>query len=107
MGIGEINERKVRRWRMERLKTGPASKLKFGPVTVAKAYRLLHAILSTAVDDGDIRRNPCRIKGAGQEEPEERPVLSLQQITVVLDAVQLATGPWSCWPPSRLFAGVN
>jgi hypothetical protein len=31
-------------------------------VTVAKAYRLLKAILNTAVDDGLIRRNPCRIK---------------------------------------------
>jgi hypothetical protein len=38
-----------------------------GDVTVAKAYRLLKAILNTAVDDGMIRRNPCRIKGAGQE----------------------------------------
>jgi hypothetical protein len=32
-----------------------------GEVTVAKAYRLLKAILNTAVDDGLIRRNPCRI----------------------------------------------
>lgn len=38
-----------------------------GPVTVAKAYRLLKAILNTAVDDGLIRRNPCRIKGAGTD----------------------------------------
>jgi hypothetical protein len=30
-------------------------------VTVAKAYRLLKAIFNTAVDDGLIRRNPCRI----------------------------------------------
>jgi hypothetical protein len=35
-------------------------------VTVAKAYRLLKAIFNTAVDDELIRRNPCRIKGAGQ-----------------------------------------
>jgi hypothetical protein len=27
-------------------------------VTVAKAYRLLKAILNTAIDDGLIRRNP-------------------------------------------------
>jgi integrase len=31
---------------------------------VAKAYRLLRAIMSTAADDGLIRRNPCRIRGA-------------------------------------------
>jgi Phage integrase, N-terminal SAM-like domain len=30
-------------------------------VTVARAYRLLKAILNTAVGDGLIRRNPCRM----------------------------------------------
>jgi hypothetical protein len=35
-------------------------------VAAAEAYRLLKAILNTAVDDGLIRRNPCRIKGAGR-----------------------------------------
>ncbi len=49
----------------------------FGPVTVAKAYRLLHAILNTAADDGLIRRNPCRIKGAGQEDSAERAVIPI------------------------------
>jgi integrase len=44
---------------------------------VAKAYRLLRAILNTAADDGLIRRNPCRIKGAGQEKSPERPVLTI------------------------------
>jgi transcriptional regulator with AAA-type ATPase domain len=32
------------------------------PVTAAKAYRLMKTIMTTAVDDGAIRRNPCRIK---------------------------------------------
>jgi hypothetical protein len=36
-------------------------------VTTAKAYRLLHAIFNTALDDGLIKRNPCRIKGADKE----------------------------------------
>jgi hypothetical protein len=49
-------------------------------VTVAKAHRLLKAIFNTAVDDGLIRRNPCRIKGAGQERSAERPVLTVPQI---------------------------
>ena len=31
----------------------------------AKAYKLLRAIFNTALDDGRIKRNPCRIKGAG------------------------------------------
>ena len=49
-------------------------------MTVAKAYRLLKAILNTAVDDGLIRRNPCRIKGAGQEKSAERLVLTVPQV---------------------------
>ena len=32
---------------------------------MAKAYRLLRAVMNTAVDDEVIGRNPCRIKGAG------------------------------------------
>jgi hypothetical protein len=55
-------------------------------VTVAKAYRLLKAILNTAVDDGLIRRNPCRIKGAGQEKSAERPVLTVPQVYALAGA---------------------
>ena len=32
----------------------------------AKAYRLLRASMNTAADDRRIKRNPCRVKGAGQ-----------------------------------------
>ena len=35
-----------------------------GPVTVAKAYRLLHTVCATAVADELIARNPCTLKGA-------------------------------------------
>ena len=54
---------------------------------VSKADRLLRAILNTAVDDGLIRRNPCRIKGAGDEHSPERPVLSVAQVFALADAV--------------------
>jgi integrase len=39
------------------------------------------------VDDGLIRRNPCRIKGAGDEHSPERPVLTVAQVYAVADAV--------------------
>jgi integrase len=71
----------VRRWRKERLDAGVSE------VTVAKAYRLLKAIMNTAVDDGRIRRNPCRIKGASEETSPERPVLSVTQIYTVAEAI--------------------
>jgi integrase len=49
----------------------------------AKAYRLLRAVLNTAVDDDVIRRNPCRIKGADQEHAAERPTLTPGQVAAL------------------------
>lgn len=78
--VAEIREPNVRQWRKDLLDAGVSA------VTVAKAYRLLKAIFNTAVDDGLIRRNPCRIKGAGQEKAPERPVLTVPQVYVLADA---------------------
>jgi integrase len=78
--VADITSPRVRRWRNNLLDSG------VGPVTVAKAYRLLKAIMTTAVDDQLIRRNPCRIKGAGAEKSPERPVLTLSQVFTLADA---------------------
>ncbi len=72
--ICDIREPHVRRWRKAMLDSG------VGPPTMAKAYVLLKAVLNTAVDDGLIRRNPCRIKGAGTGQSPERPVVTARQI---------------------------
>jgi integrase len=80
--IGEIREPHVRRWRKAMLDSG------VGAPTVARAYVLLKAILTTAADDGLIRRNPCRIKGAGIESSPERPVVSLRQIYTIADLIE-------------------
>lgn len=79
--VAAIREPHVRRWRKQLLDAGTSD------VTVAKAYRLLRAILTTAADDGMIRRNPCRIKGAGQEKSPERPVLTIPQVFALADAI--------------------
>jgi integrase len=81
MLIADIQPGHVRRWRKTLLDNGVSA------VTVAKAYRLLKAILNTAADDGTIKRNPCRIKGAGQEDSPERPVLTISQVYALADAV--------------------
>jgi integrase len=78
--LSAIREPQVRRWRRERLAADVSA------VTVAKSYRLLKAILNTATDDGLIRRNPCRIKGASVERSPERPVLSARQVFDLADA---------------------
>jgi integrase len=64
----------VRAWRAELIAEGTAATM------VAKAYRLLRAVLNTAVDDELIRRNPCRIKGAGTERAPERPTATVAQV---------------------------
>jgi integrase len=103
--IGDIKEETVRKWRAGRLKAGPSSEPPFGPVTVAKAYRLLRAILNTAVSDKRIKENPCRIEGADKESSPERPVLSIAQVFRLAEAIApryralvlLATFGNMCW----------
>lgn len=80
--LNEITAPRIRDWRAGRLAQG------IGKSTVAKTYRILHAIFATAVDDDLIRRNPCRIKGAGQDKAEERPTASLGQVFAIAEAIQ-------------------
>jgi integrase len=77
-----VREGTVRRWRSELLESG------VGAPTVAKAYRVLRAVFYTAVDDELIRRNPCRIKGAGNDTAPERPILTIPEVYAVADAIQ-------------------
>jgi integrase len=81
MLVADTREPHVRRWHKERLDADVSA------VTVAKAYRLLKAVLNTAADDGLIRRNPCRIKGASVEKPQERPVLNARQVFDLASAI--------------------
>jgi integrase len=81
--VAEVTLARVRRWRKKLLDSGVSE------VTAAKAYRLLRAIFNTALDDGLIRRNPCRIKGADRENSPERPVLTVAQVYALADAVGL------------------
>ena len=76
----DITEADVRRWRKERFQV-------VGQSTVAKAYQLLRSILNTAVDDGLIRRNPCRIKGASTPDTPERPIIPLAKVIEILDVI--------------------
>lgn len=76
-----ITPPRVRSWRQELIKG------RVGASTVAKAYRLLRAVLNTATDDEVIARNPCRIKGAGVEATPERPVITLGQVLALAAAV--------------------
>jgi integrase len=54
-----------------------------GPTAARQAYAVLRAILSTAVADDALARNPCRITGAGQARSDERPLLDLEQVQLL------------------------
>lgn len=80
--LGRISPMQVRRWYGTLVKTSGLS-----PVTAAKCYRLLRTILTTAVEDELIAKNPCALKGAGNEKSPERPVATVQQVAAIADAV--------------------
>ncbi|MFI9580457.1 tyrosine-type recombinase/integrase [Streptomyces sp. NPDC052236] len=80
--VNAISPARVRAWRAERLK-------ETGATTVAKSYRLLKAVMETAVEDDMIRKNPCRIRGAGREEADERPVATVGQVFALADVIGL------------------
>jgi hypothetical protein len=93
--LADISPAMVRRWRHDLLNAShdrdcpPRCRERrhkaVSPTMVAKAYRLLRAILMTAVDDELIKRNPCRISGAGTERAAERPVLDIDQVYALAD----------------------
>ncbi len=79
MELAEISTDTVRSWRATLLRDGRSED------RTAKAYRLLRAVLNTAVDDERIKRNPCRIKGAGDHRAAERPTATVAQIYTLSD----------------------
>ncbi|GAA3795181.1 site-specific integrase [Sphaerisporangium flaviroseum] len=77
--LGKIDTATVREWRATLVGKG------VGASEVAKSYRFLRAVLMTAADDRIIPRNPCRVRGAGEETPDERPVLTVPQVFQLAD----------------------
>lgn len=72
--LAELSTGTIRSWRANLLGDGRSED------RTAKAYRLVRAILNTAVDDGRIKRNPCRIKSAGEHRTAERATASVAQV---------------------------
>ncbi len=72
--LNQLTGPMLRAWRTDLLDNG------LGPVTAAKAYRLLRSILATAVEDRILEYNPCFIKGAPSERSPERPTLTEREV---------------------------
>lgn len=81
--LAMITPTKVRDWHSGLLQAD-----KPGNTTVAKCHRLLHDILNTAVAEELLARNPCVIKGAGQEKAPERPIASIPQVVEIADTIE-------------------
>jgi len=77
--LSTIDTPMIRDWRTRLLHQGVSAS------EAAKAYRFLRAVLMTAADDRIIPRNPCRVRGAGEEKPEERPALTVRQVHELAD----------------------
>ncbi len=81
--LDKIEPEHVRRWHARLtsdLRSDLAPSGRDGSATVARAYRLLRAILQTTVDDELLLRNPCRLPGAGTPRSTERPVLAISEV---------------------------
>jgi integrase len=93
--LNRITSATVRSWHASLRQRG------VGDSTVAKAYRLLKGILNTAVEDDLIGRNPCRLRHAGTERPEERRPPSLAELEAIAAAIEprfralVLLGAWS------------
>ena len=77
--VNGLTAERVRAWRYRLLRAGVSA------TTTAKAYRLLRAVMATAMDDELVRRNPCRIKGASVEHTPERPVATVEGVWRLVD----------------------
>jgi integrase len=80
--LGKLDTPLIREWRARLLDEGVSA------TVTAKAYRLLRAVLMTAVnEDRLIPRNPCQVRGADREVAGERPVLSTAEVLALADEV--------------------
>lgn len=77
--VARLEPRHIREWHADLSASG------LSPVTVAKVYRLLRSILSTAVDDKLLSTNPCQIRGGGVERSRERPIPTLAEYHAIYE----------------------
>jgi integrase len=78
--LGDLTTATIRRWHVQLQRERSAT-------VAAKAYRLLRSVCNTAVDDDVLAVNPCQLKGAGVERPEERPTATVAEVAALADAV--------------------
>ena len=79
--IGALTTEAWRAWYLAQTVEHP------GSTQPSKAYRLARAMLNTAVEDGLLRSNPCKVKGASAEHAPERPIAMPSDVAKLAMAV--------------------
>jgi integrase len=97
--LRQLTPPRIRTWHASMLRAGRP-----GASTVAKSYRLLRAILATAVEDAVLPRNPCIVRGAGVERPPERPVATIDQVYALAETI---TPPFRALVLTATFTGLR
>lgn len=80
--LNDITTPDVRSWRARLLTTTISEN------TVAKVYRLFRTIMETAVEDGLIRGNPVKLKGAAKEKVHRRPEVTFRDVVSLAEAIE-------------------
>ena len=84
----EFHGTKLRQITPERVRLWHAGLSLVSRDQAAKSYRVLRAIMNTAVSDGLITRNPCTIRGAGIEHAPERPMLATTTVLELAGSIE-------------------
>jgi hypothetical protein len=94
--LSAIDPAMVRTWRARLLDTGVSQSM------LAKSYRLLRAILMTAVEQDElIRRNPCRIVGLAPSPLRNVRCWPMEQVCALADLMPARQRMLVWSPPSR------
>jgi len=80
--LNDITTSSVRSWRAGLLKTHLSEN------TVAKIYRLFRTVMETAVEDGLIRANPVKLKGAAKEKVHRRPEVTFRDVVRLAEVIE-------------------
>ena len=82
VALNDIVTRDVRSWRAQLLTTHLAEN------SVAKMYRLFRTVMETAVEDGLIRANPVKLKGASKEKVHLRPAVTFKDVVRLAEVIE-------------------
>ena len=78
--LGRLRPEDVRLWHAELVEARSWS-------AAARSYRVLRRVLNQALEDGIIAKNPCHIKGAGDDRSPERPYVSAAEVLELAELI--------------------